>query len=62
MAADGIEKLRRLGLAVIVLWLVAIVVSALVTPPDPLSQLTVLAPLLLLGFLVAYALVYRLGW
>jgi Sec-independent protein secretion pathway component TatC len=61
MATDGLERLRRLGVIVAVLWLVAIVVSALVTPPDPLSQLTVLAPLLLLAFLVAYAVVYRLG-
>lgn len=62
MADEGISALQRFGGAVVLLWVVAFAVSALVTPPDPLSQLLVLAPLLVLAFLIAYAAVYRLGW
>lgn len=58
--ADGAR--RRFGFWVLGLWIAALVVSAVATPPDPFSQLVALVPLLIVGVLVAYVAVYRLGW
>ncbi|MFB6354161.1 MAG: hypothetical protein ABEJ92_08760 [Halobacteriales archaeon] len=53
---------RRFGFWLLAGWVVAFVVSAVATPPDPFSQLATLLPLLGLGVVVAYVAVYRLGW
>lgn len=43
------------------LWLSAFVVTAVLTPPDPVTQLVSVVPFLVVSPLLAYWLVYRNG-
>jgi len=60
--AANVARRRRFGFVMAGLWFVALVVAAVGTPPDALSQLVALVPLLVLATGLAYVAVYRLGW
>lgn len=47
---------------VLALWFGSFVVASVATPPDPISQLVALVPLLLGSVVAAYLAVYRLDW
>jgi Sec-independent protein secretion pathway component TatC len=51
----------RFSRVTVVLWILAIVIAAIVAPPDPITQLVYAFPLLLLGPVVSYVLTYRGG-
>ncbi|MFB6172265.1 MAG: hypothetical protein ABEJ23_07005 [Haloarculaceae archaeon] len=55
------DRRRQFVSTTALLWVAAFVAGALVSPPDPFTQLVSVAPLLLVSPLLAYWLVYRDG-
>ena len=60
--SDYLERLPRFVVVLLALDVLVLAAYALIFPPDPLTQLLVVSPGLVLALGVAYWLVYRGGW
>ncbi len=56
------KTLFRFLRTTVVLWLLVIVISAVVSPPDPFTQILYAIPLLFLATVISYILTYRGGF